>query len=85
MHSAAYVKRDDVLVRLEGTGPQCGRGKHVSRVATECSWEFVDVRVLSDAESNRTLDVFVLPFFLMKERRESDEAMAHGLRSSRKR
>lgn len=74
--------RDDVLVRLAGTGPATQEVKaRVRELQLNGSWEFVGSYdgALGCSAFMRTLDVFVLPSFAEGTSKSVIEAMAHGL------
>jgi len=74
--------RDDVLVRLAGTGPAVQEVKaHVRDLRLNGSWEFVGSYdgAVGCSAFMRTLDVFVLPSFAEGTSKSVIEAMAHGL------
>lgn len=74
--------RDDVLVRLAGTGPAVQDVKaRVRELRLNGSWEFVGAYdgAVGCSAFMRTLDVFVLPSFAEGTSKSVIEAMAHGL------
>jgi glycosyltransferase involved in cell wall biosynthesis len=74
--------RDDVLVRLAGTGPAVQEVKaRVRELQLNGSWEFVGSYdgAVGCSAFMRTLDVFVLPSFAEGTSKSVIEAMAHGL------
>ena len=74
--------RDDVLVRLAGTGPATPEVKaRVRELQLNGSWEFVGSYdgAVGCSAFMRTLDVFVLPSFAEGTSKSVIEAMAHGL------
>ena len=74
--------RDDVLVRLAGTGPAVQELKtRVRQLRLNGSWEFVGSYdgAVGCSAFMRTLDVFVLPSFAEGTSKSVIEAMAHGL------
>jgi len=74
--------RDDVVVRLAGTGPAAQDVKaRVRELRLNGSWEFVGSYdgVVGCSAFMRTLDVFVLPSFAEGTSKSVIEAMAHGL------
>jgi len=74
--------RNDVLVRLAGTGPAVQEVKaHVRKLQLSGSWEFVGSYdgAVGCSAFMRTLDVFVLPSFAEGTSKSVIEAMAHGL------
>jgi len=74
--------RDDVLVRLAGTGPAVQDVKaRVRELRLNGSWEFVGSYdgAVGCSAFMRTLDVFVLPSFAEGTSKSVIEAMAHGL------
>src|SRR5689334_9906497 len=74
--------RDDVLVRLAGTGPAVQEVKaRVRDLRLNASWEFVGSYdgAVGCSAFMRTLDVFVLPSFAEGTSKSVIEAMAHGL------
>ena len=74
--------RDDVLVRLAGTGPALPELKQrVRELQLNGSWEFVGSYegTVGCSAFMRTLDVFVLPSFAEGTSKSVIEAMAHGL------
>jgi glycosyltransferase involved in cell wall biosynthesis len=74
--------RDDVLVRLAGTGPAVQEVKaRVRDLRLNGSWEFVGSYdgAVGCSAFMRTLDVFVLPSFAEGTSKSVIEAMAHGL------
>ena len=74
--------RDDVLVRLAGTGPAVQDVKaRVRDLRLNGSWEFVGSYdgAVGCSAFMRTLDVFVLPSFAEGTSKSVIEAMAHGL------
>lgn len=74
--------RDDVLVRLAGTGPAVQDVKaRVRELRLNGSWEFVGLYdgAVGCSAFMRTLDVFVLPSFAEGTSKSVIEAMAHGL------
>jgi len=74
--------RDDVLVRLAGTGPAVQDLKaRVRELRLNGSWEFVGSYdgAVGCSAFMRTLDVFVLPSFAEGTSKSVIEAMAHGL------
>jgi glycosyltransferase involved in cell wall biosynthesis len=74
--------RDDVLVRLAGTGPAVQEVKaRVRELRLNGSWEFVGSYdgAVGCSAFMRTLDVFVLPSFAEGTSKSVIEAMAHGL------
>ncbi|MEN3327219.1 MAG: hypothetical protein V7638_2026 [Acidobacteriota bacterium] len=74
--------RDDVLVRLAGTGPAVQDVKaRVRELRLNRSWEFVGAYdgAVGCSAFMRTLDVFVLPSFAEGTSKSVIEAMAHGL------
>ncbi|HJT29120.1 MAG TPA: glycosyltransferase family 4 protein [Pyrinomonadaceae bacterium] len=74
--------RDDVLVRLAGTGPAVQDMKaRVRELRLNGSWEFVGSYdgAVGCSAFMRTLDVFVLPSFAEGTSKSVIEAMAHGL------
>jgi glycosyltransferase involved in cell wall biosynthesis len=74
--------RDDVLVRLAGTGPAMQEVKaRVRELQLNGSWEFVGSYdgAVGCSAFMRTLDVFVLPSFAEGTSKSVIEAMAHGL------
>ena len=74
--------RDDVLVRLAGTGPAVQDVKaRVRDLRLNGSWEFVGSYdgAIGCSAFMRTLDVFVLPSFAEGTSKSVIEAMAHGL------
>jgi glycosyltransferase involved in cell wall biosynthesis len=75
-------KREDVLVRLAGTGPAVQEVKaRVRELRLNGSWEFVGSYdgAVGCSAFMRTLDVFVLPSFAEGTSKSVIEAMAHGL------
>jgi glycosyltransferase involved in cell wall biosynthesis len=75
-------KREDVLVRLAGTGPAVQEVKaRVRELRLNGSWEFVGSYdgAVGCSTFMRTLDVFVLPSFAEGTSKSVIEAMAHGL------
>src|SRR5215216_1840181 len=75
-------RRDDVLVRLAGTGPAVQEVKaRVRELRLNGSWEFVGSYdgAVGCSAFMRTLDVFVLPSFAEGTSKSVIEAMAHGL------
>jgi glycosyltransferase involved in cell wall biosynthesis len=78
----AQLSRDDVLVRLAGTGPAVQEVKaRVRELRLNGSWEFVGAYdgAVGCSAFMRTLDVFVLPSFAEGTSKSVIEAMAHGL------
>jgi glycosyltransferase involved in cell wall biosynthesis len=78
----AQLRRDDVLVRLAGTGPAAPELKaRVRELRLNGSWEFVGAYdgAVGCSAFMRTLDVFVLPSFAEGTSKSVIEAMAHGL------
>ena len=76
------TRRDDVLVRLAGTGPATHEVKaRVRDLGLNGSWEFVGSYdgAVGCSAFMRTLDVFVLPSFAEGTSKSVIEAMAHGL------
>src|SRR5215211_2168338 len=76
------ASRDDVLVRLAGTGPAVQEVKaRVRDLRLNGSWEFVGSYdgAVGCSAFMRTLDVFVLPSFAEGTSKSVIEAMAHGL------
>ena len=74
--------RDDVVVRLAGTGPAMQEVKaRVRDLQLNGSWEFVGSYdgAVGCSAFMRTLDVFVLPSFAEGTSKSVIEAMAHGL------
>ena len=74
--------RDDVHVRLAGTGPAVQEVKARARqLRLNGSWEFVGSYegTVGCSAFMRTLDVFVLPSFAEGTSKSVIEAMAHGL------
>src|SRR5215216_3525119 len=74
--------RDDVLVRLAGTGPAVQDVKaRVRELRLNGSWEFVGSYdgAVGCSAFMRTLNVFVLPSFAEGTSKSVIEAMAHGL------
>ena len=74
--------RNDVHVRLAGTGPAVPEVKaHARKLQLNGSWEFVGSYdgTLGCSAFMRTLDVFVLPSFAEGTSKSVIEAMAHGL------
>src|SRR6185295_9294711 len=74
--------RDDVVVRLAGTGPAMQEMKaRVRDLQLNGSWEFVGSYdgAIGCSAFMRTLDVFVLPSFAEGTSKSVIEAMAHGL------
>jgi len=74
--------RDDVVVRLAGTGPAMQEVKaRVRDLKLNGSWEFVGSYdgAVGCSAFMRTLDVFVLPSFAEGTSKSVIEAMAHGL------
>src|SRR5829696_977360 len=74
--------RDDVLVRLAGTGPAVPEVKsRVRELRLNGSWEFVGSYdgAVGCSAFMRTLDVFVLPSFAEGTSKSVIEAMVHGL------
>ncbi len=74
--------RNDVLVRLAGTGPARPDVKaRVRELKLNGSWEFVGAYdgAVGCSAFMRTLDVFVLPSFAEGTSKSVIEAMAHGL------
>src|SRR5262245_39103578 len=74
--------RDDVMVRLAGTGPATQEVKaRVRDLQLNGSWEFVGSYdgAVGCSAFMRTLDVFVLPSFAEGTSKSVIEAMAHGL------
>jgi len=74
--------RDDVLVRLAGTGPAVQDVKtRVRELRLNGSWEFAGSYdgAVGCSAFMRTLDVFVLPSFAEGTSKSVIEAMAHGL------
>ncbi len=74
--------RDDVVVRLAGTGPALQEVKaRVRDLQLNGSWEFVGSYdgAVGCSAFMRTLDVFVLPSFAEGTSKSVIEAMAHGL------
>jgi glycosyltransferase involved in cell wall biosynthesis len=74
--------RDDVHVRLAGTGPAVQEVKARARqLQLNGSWEFVGSYdgTVGCSAFMRTLDVFVLPSFAEGTSKSVIEAMAHGL------
>ncbi len=75
-------RRDDVVVRLAGTGPALHELKQrVRELQLNGSWEFVGSYegLVGCSAFMRTLDVFVLPSFAEGTSKSVIEAMAHGL------
>ena len=75
-------KRDDVHVRLAGTGPAVQEVKaRVRQLELNGSWEFVGSYdgTVGCSAFMRTLDVFVLPSFAEGTSKSVIEAMSHGL------
>ena len=75
-------RRQDVLVRLAGTGPAIQEVKaRVRELQLNGSWEFVGSYdgAVGCSAFMRTLDVFVLPSFAEGTSKSVIEAMAHGL------
>jgi glycosyltransferase involved in cell wall biosynthesis len=75
-------KRDDVHVRLAGTGPAVQEVKaRVRQLQLNGSWEFVGSYdgTVGCSAFMRTLDVFVLPSFAEGTSKSVIEAMSHGL------
>jgi glycosyltransferase involved in cell wall biosynthesis len=75
-------KRDDVHVRLAGTGPAVQEVKaRVRNLQLNGSWEFVGSYdgTVGCSAFMRTLDVFVLPSFAEGTSKSVIEAMSHGL------
>lgn len=75
-------KRDDVHVRLAGTGPAVQEVKaRVRQLQLNGSWEFVGSYdgAVGCSAFMRTLDVFVLPSFAEGTSKSVIEAMSHGL------
>jgi glycosyltransferase involved in cell wall biosynthesis len=80
--AVAQLRRDDVLVRLAGTGPAVQEVKaRVRELRLNGSWEFVGSYdgAVGCSAFMRTLDVFVLPSFAEGTSKSVIEAMAHGL------
>src|SRR5690349_3322953 len=80
--AVAQLRRDDVLVRLAGTGPAVQEVKaRVRELQLNGSWEFVGSYdgAVGCSAFMRTLDVFVLPSFAEGTSKSVIEAMAHGL------
>ena len=78
----AQLGRDDILVRLAGTGPAVQEVKaRVRDLRLNGSWEFVGSYdgAVGCSAFMRTLDVFVLPSFAEGTSKSVIEAMAHGL------
>lgn len=76
------ASRDDVLVRLAGTGPAVQEVKaRVRELRLNGLWEFVGAYdgAVGCSAFMRTLDVFVLPSFAEGTSKSVIEAMAHGL------
>ncbi len=76
------LSRDDVLVRLAGTGPAVQDVKaRIRELRLNGSWEFVGSYdgAVGCSAFMRTLDVFVLPSFAEGTSKSVIEAMAHGL------
>ncbi len=74
--------RDDVHVRLAGTGPAVQEVKaRVRQLRLNGSWEFVGSYdgTVGCSAFMRTLDVFVLPSFAEGTSKSVIEAMSHGL------
>jgi glycosyltransferase involved in cell wall biosynthesis len=74
--------RDDVLVRLAGSGPAVQELKaRVGQLQLNGSWEFAGSYdgAVGCSAFMRTLDVFVLPSFAEGTSKSVIEAMAHGL------
>src|SRR6185503_15648356 len=74
--------RNDVHVRLAGTGPAVEEVKaHARNLQLNGSWEFVGSYdgTVGCSAFMRTLDVFVLPSFAEGTSKSVIEAMAHGL------
>lgn len=74
--------REDVVVRLAGTGPALQEVKaRVRDLQLNGSWEFVGSYdgAVGCSAFMRTLDVFVLPSFAEGTSKSVIEAMAHGL------
>ena len=74
--------RDDVHVRLAGTGPAVQEVKaRVRQLQLNGSWEFVGSYdgTVGCSAFMRTLDVFVLPSFAEGTSKSVIEAMSHGL------
>lgn len=74
--------RDDVVVRLAGTGPAVQEVKaRVRELQLNGSWEFAGSYdgAVGCSAFMRTLDVFVLPSFAEGTSKSVIEAMAHGL------
>jgi len=74
--------RDDVVVRLAGTGPAVQEVKaRVRQLQLNGSWEFAGSYdgAVGCSAFMRTLDVFVLPSFAEGTSKSVIEAMAHGL------
>jgi glycosyltransferase involved in cell wall biosynthesis len=74
--------RDDVVVRLAGTGPAVQEVKaRVRALQLNGSWEFAGSYdgAVGCSAFMRTLDVFVLPSFAEGTSKSVIEAMAHGL------
>ena len=74
--------RDDVHVRLAGTGPAVQEVKaRVRQLRLNGSWEFVGSYdgTVGCSAFMRTLDVFVLPSFAEGTSKSVVEAMSHGL------
>lgn len=75
-------RRNDVLVRLAGTGPSVQELKtRVRQLGLDGSWEFVGSYegTVGRSAFMRTLDAFVLPSFAEGTSKSIIEAMAHGL------
>jgi glycosyltransferase involved in cell wall biosynthesis len=80
--AVAQLRRDDILVRLAGTGPAVPEVKaRVRELRLNGSWEFVGSYdgAVGCSAFMRTLDVFVLPSFAEGTSKSVIEAMAHGL------
>ena len=80
--AVAQLRRDDILVRLAGTGPAVPEVKaRVRDLQLNGSWEFVGSYdgAVGCSAFMRTLDVFVLPSFAEGTSKSVIEAMAHGL------
>jgi glycosyltransferase involved in cell wall biosynthesis len=80
--AVAQLRRDDILVRLAGTGPAVQEVKaRVRDLRLNGSWEFVGSYdgAVGCSAFMRTLDVFVLPSFAEGTSKSVIEAMAHGL------
>lgn len=74
--------RNDVHVRLAGTGPAMQEVKaHARQLGLNGSWELVGsyTGTVGRSAFMRTLDVFVLPSFAEGTSKSLIEAMAHGL------